>query len=250
MPLQIVVPMAGDGVRFRDAGYEIPKPLLPVGGVPMVVRTVHDLPAAERVVLLVRRDHIDEHAIDHQIRRYLPNARIVEVESLTAGQAATVRLAADELVRDWPVIVASCDNTHVYAPSTHAKLMAQAELEALVWTYRGHPGVAIAPKQYGYVRVDGNRAVEVRCKQVVSENPMKDHMVTGTFTFRNAGRMIDAIDQLIARAQKVVGEYYMDVVPNLLIEDGYRVEVFEVEDYVGWGTPNDYETFCSRGKRN
>ena len=42
--MQIVVPMAGSGRRFSDAGYKLPKPLLPVAGVPMVVQAVRDLP--------------------------------------------------------------------------------------------------------------------------------------------------------------------------------------------------------------
>ena len=28
-----------------------------------------------------------------------------------------------------------------------------------------------------------------------------------------------------------------------LLELGYKVKVFEVEDYICWGTPDDYETF-------
>ena len=28
-----------------------------------------------------------------------------------------------------------------------------------------------------------------------------------------------------------------------LINLGYKVKVFEIEDYICWGTPNDYETF-------
>ena len=49
--MQIIVPMAGLGQRFVDAGYTVPKPLIPVGGLPMVVRVVNDLPrgGADRV---------------------------------------------------------------------------------------------------------------------------------------------------------------------------------------------------------
>ena len=34
--LNIVLPMAGRGTRFSDAGYTVPKPLIPIHGVPMV----------------------------------------------------------------------------------------------------------------------------------------------------------------------------------------------------------------------
>ena len=34
--LNIVLPMAGRGSRFANAGYTLPKPLIPVHGVPMI----------------------------------------------------------------------------------------------------------------------------------------------------------------------------------------------------------------------
>lgn len=243
MGLQIVVPMAGEGRRFQDAGYTTPKPLIPVCGTPMVVRAVRDLPEAERVILLVRREHLERDAFDRELLRLLPEARIVVVEELTEGQACTVRLAADELDPDWPVIVAACDNTHLYDAAQHDAAIEQNDVDALIWTCRGHHSVAISPQQYGYVRVDGNRVTEVRCKQTISDTPSRDHVVTGFFTFRRAGQMIDAIDRLVASDQRVNGEFYMDVVPNLLVADGRRVEVFEVQKYICWGTPADYEDF-------
>ena len=33
--IQVVIPMAGRGMRFSEAGYKIPKPLLPIHGQPM-----------------------------------------------------------------------------------------------------------------------------------------------------------------------------------------------------------------------
>jgi len=240
--------MAGEGRRFLEAGYSLPKPMIPISGTPMVVRAVRDLPAAERVIFLVRRDHIQQYDLDEQLRRHFPDARIVVVETSTEGQACTVRLAAEELVPDWPVIVAACDNTHLYDRSQHAKLIEQDDVDALVWTCRGHPGVSLSPLQYGYVQVEGRKAVEIKCKQTISNTPSKDHMVTGFFTFRYAQQMIDAIDHLVASDERVRGEFYMDVVPNLLLAEGCCVEVFEVEKYIGWGTPADYEDFQKLGR--
>jgi len=33
------------------------------------------------------------------------------------------------------------------------------------------------------------------------------------------------------------------VVPNLLVAEGHGVRVFEVDKYVGWGTPRDLDDF-------
>ncbi len=243
MGIQIVVPMAGEGRRFVEGGYTVPKPLVPVAGLPMVVRAVRDLPAAERIVFLVRAEHLRTHAIDRVLRSHLPEARIVVVERLTEGQACTVRLAAEALEPDLPVIVAACDNTHVYDREKLERQMADSSVECLIWTYRGDARVLVAPEQHGWVRVEGDRVLEVSCKRPISPHPLNDHTVSGFFSFRSARRMIEAIDRMVAAEVRVNGEFYMDTVPNLLVSEGRACRVFEVEKYIGWGTPRDLEDF-------
>ena len=242
--VQIVVPMAGDGQRFRDAHYETPKPLIPVAGLPMVVRAVRDLPPAGRVVFVVRDEHLRRHGIDRRLRRFFPDCRIVTVEGLTEGQACTVRLAANHLDLNRPVIVAACDNTHVYDRVALARRMNDPAVDGLVWTYRGEPRPALVAEQYGWVRVDGQRVTDVSCKVPISDSPLEDHVVSGFFSFRRAGEMVEAIDRMVADDIRTRGEFYMDCVPNVMIGRGMHVEVFEVDKYIGWGTPGDLEDFC------
>jgi len=243
MPLQIVVPMAGEGRRFVDAGYTIPKPLVAVSGVPMVVRAVRDLPSAERVVFVVQAKHVRRHQVDRILRDYLPHARVVTVEGLTTGQAVTVLHAAELLVPDEPVIVAACDNTHLYDREALQARMADPAVGCLVWTYRNDPRVLVNPRQHGWVRVDGRRVLEVSCKKPLSDAPLADHAVSGFFSFRTARLMIESIDRMVQTGLRVNEEFYLDVVPNLLVADGERVEVFEVEKYIGWGTPADLDDY-------
>jgi hypothetical protein len=209
----------------------------------MVVRAAGDLPAADRVVFVVRAEHVRGFGMDRELRRHFPGCRVVTVEGVTEGQACTVRLAADALAPDWPVIVAACDNTHVYDRARLARLMADPAIECLVWTYRGDTRVLAAPEQHGWVRTRGDRVLEVSCKRPISDAPLADHVVSGFFSFRTAAGMIAAIDRMVAAGVRVRGEFYMDTVPNLLVDEGRDVRVFEVRKYIGWGTPRDLDDF-------
>ena len=44
--LNIVIPMAGAGSRFADAGYKDPKPLIPIHGRPMIQVVIENLTPA------------------------------------------------------------------------------------------------------------------------------------------------------------------------------------------------------------
>jgi hypothetical protein len=208
-----------------------------------VVRAVRDLPAADRVVFVVRWEHVQQHQIDEHLKRHVPGCHVVTVKGPTEGQACTVRLAAEALHLGWPVIVAACDNTHVYDRAKLARLMADPAVECLIWTYRGDTRVLAAPEEHGWVRTRDDRVLDVSCKQPISGSPLEDHVVSGFFSFRTARRMLDTIDRMVRADVRVRGEFYMDTVPNLLVAEGCDVRVFEVQKYVGWGTPRDLEDF-------
>lgn len=241
--MQIVVPMAGLGQRFADAGYRLPKPLIPVGGLPMVVRVVKNLPPAERTVFICHPDHLRDFPLRQELQRHIPGAVLVVAPGLTAGQACSTRLAVDSLDPDQPVLVAACDSTQIYDANRWHELTADATTDAVVWTFRNDPRVLIRPEAWGWVRSDGDVVREVSVKQTISSAPLQDRAVTGTFWFRSARLMAEGIDALVASNRRVNNEFYMDSVPNVLLPMGRTVRAFDVDKYIGWGTPDDYEDY-------
>lgn len=240
--MQVVIPMAGLGQRFREAGYATPKPLIPVAGIPMVVRVIRDLPPASRIICIVHPQHIAEYAIDRRLRDEVPGCEVVVAPGTTAGQACSVALAGPRLNLHESVCVAACDNTHRFESDRLARATANAP-DCLVWTYRGYPRVVENPHWYGWVRVDDERVREVSVKCPISALPLNDHVVSGTFWFRSAELLMQAIADLIASGKRVNGEFYLDAVADLLARRGSDVRVFEVDEYIGWGTPGDLEAF-------
>ncbi len=241
--LQIIVPMAGAGRRFADAGYNLPKPLIPVSGLPMVVRAVQNLPPADRLIFLVQAVHVAEFGIDRTLRTHFPDCRLVVIDRLTEGQACTVRLAAPEMDPAMPVIVAACDCTHLYNADRLTQLSADPATDALLWTYRGDPRAQLNPNHYGWVRTAGDVVQEVSCKLPVSNHPIDDPVLSGYFSFRTGQLMVDGIDALIQAGCRVNGEFYMDLVANVLIAAGRRVRLFEVDKYIGWGRPEELDEY-------
>ena len=105
------------------------------------------------MIFLARTEHLEKFPLLEELRRHVPGCEVVAVGELTAGQACTVRLAAEYLNKDWPVIVAACDNTHLYDRQRLAAAMADPAVECLIWTYCNDTRVLANPAHHGWVEV-------------------------------------------------------------------------------------------------
>jgi hypothetical protein len=209
----------------------------------MVVRVVQNLPPADRAVFVVHPDHAAAYPVERVLRQHVPGAVVVVAPGLTAGQACSVQLAYDHLDPDDAVLVAACDSTQIYDPAKHAALAADPAIDAIIWAFRGDPRVLVKPEWYGWVKEDAGRVTGVSVKKPISPTPLKDAVVSGTFWFRTARLMAVGIDALVAADRRVNNEFYLDSVPDVLAAAGRRVAVFEMDKYIGWGTPDDLEDY-------
>jgi dTDP-glucose pyrophosphorylase len=239
-----LIPMAGAGQRFVDAGYKIPKPLIEVGNKPMIVRAARSLPSCDKWVFVCRDFHIRDAKIDESLQAHFPRAKVVSVDHLTEGQACTCMLAADFIDDEDFLNIGACDNAMAWKAQDLQKLLDDDSVDAWIWTFRNNPAVLQNPKAYGWVDVDADNLVRrVSVKIPLSDNPMQDHAVIGAFSFRRFGDFRRSVDTMIASNRRINNEFYVDEVMNLAVEAGLKVRVFEVDRYICWGTPRDLETY-------
>lgn len=97
---------------------------------------------------------------------------------------------------------------------------------------------------YAWLKVNSKDYVEhVSCKKFIYEDPLKTHAIIGTMYFRKAKYFIDGLKKNYEENIRTNGEFYVDDVLNQNIKEGLKVKVFEVKNYICWGTPNDYMTY-------
>ena len=241
-----LVPMAGAGRRFQEAGYTVPKPFVPVDGAPMVVQAVRAYPAAARWVFVAQQSHLAVGGFADTVRRQYPSCTIVSVDGLTAGQASTCQLAEPHVPPEAPLFIGACDHSMVWDPARFVALAGGARYDALIWTFQGHAGVRRHPQMYSYVEVapDGVTALRVSTKVPLSDRPDRDHAVVGAFWFRRAKAFFDAVRHLMAMTpERPGGEWYVDTCLNAAIALGMTVGVFQIDRYIGWGTPDELKTY-------
>ena len=240
----LLIPLAGAGQRFVDAGFKDPKPLIKVSGIPMIAQAARAMPKTDKQIFVCRDEHLKNYPLKDSIKSFYPHSEIVSVNRLTDGQASTCLLGEPFIDKAQELHIGACDNSMVYDSASFDKVFSDPETDAVIWTFRGNPTVTFNPKMYGWVKTDERgRAVKVSCKVPVSATPINDFAVVGAFSFKQAGMFFDAAKEMITANRRVNNEFYVDECMNLLIEAGLNVRVFEVEHYICWGTPNDLMTF-------
>ena len=236
------IPMAGLGSRFQKAGYVIPKPLINVSGKPMVIQALDCLPSAKQNILVMQSTHEDQYKLSKQLSKFSQKLKFKYVNEVTNGQATTCYMGLDGLDKDSSMLIGACDNGMIINVDKFNELRQEADV--IVFTFKNHIAVANNPNMYGYVVVDSNDNVEkVLVKKIISNNPLQDHAIVGTFYFKTIDFFNKAYNKLIYDKEMVNGEYYVDSLVNKSVELGLKVKIFLVDEYLCWGTPNDYETF-------
>ena len=74
-------------------------------------------------------------------------------------------------------------------------------------------------------------------KETISENPSSDPLVIGTFWYRRALDFKLAARNLIDNNIRVNDEHYVGTSINYLIEQGKKIIIFEVEQWISFGDP-------------
>ena len=242
--IQLVIPMAGEGKRFVERGYAIPKPLLPVAGRPMFELVVRNLVTSDvgSVVVACRGEWDIRIQADRLSEELAIPVSIVEVHGTTDGPAGTVELAAPHLRMNEPVVVANSDQ------------FVQGDLAAFYASIgQTYPGVVLAMEdddpKWSYVRVnDEGLAEEIREKVLIS------HLATvGIYGFASAELMLQAFADMRAREDTTNGEYYVAPAYRYLFERRLPVKVINlcpIGDVMhGLGIPDDYTAFLELVER-
>ena len=248
---KVLIPMAGAGQRFAEAGYQVHKPAIMTidrfdgHQKPMVVCATKDLPGVRKDgsnVIYVDRTFHREDGVEDAIRQYYEKAQFITIDHLTQGQACTCMLAENYLNPKEPLLIAGCDNGMDIDVAAFQELT--RDCDCIVFTYRHNEAVLSNPNAYGWMITDQEGNITgTSIKKAISDTPMEDPAVVATFWFREAGIFLEATEKMIREDDRIRGEFYVDQTVKHVLDLHYRAKIFDIDRYVGWGTPADYEGY-------
>ena len=236
--LNVLIPMAGAGSRFQQAGYTFPKPLIDVEGKPMIQVIVDNLNIEATYIYVVQKEHREKYNLDTLLNLITPNCKIVEVDGITEGAACTTLLAKEFIDNKQPLVMANSDQFVEWDSNEFMYKMIEQKVDGGILTFKAtHPKWSFAKvDEYGYVT------------EVAEKNPISDIATVGVYYWAKGSDYVKYAEQMIEKNIRTNNEFYTCPTFNEAIAAGKKIKTFNIDKMWGLGTPEDLTYYLENHK--
>lgn len=236
--LNVLIPMAGAGSRFEQAGYTFPKPLIEVKGKPMIQVVVENLNIKANYIYVVQKTHREKYNLDTLLNLITPGCKIVETEGVTEGAACTALLTKEHINSENPLFFANSDQFVEWDSNEFMYKMNETDVDGGIVSFRAtHP-------KWSFAKVDENGLVT----EVAEKNPISDIATVGYYYWKHGSDFVKYAEQMIKNNIRVNNEFYVCPVFNQAIADGKQIRTFDIPKMWGLGTPEDLNYYLENKK--
>ncbi|MBP0612197.1 NTP transferase domain-containing protein [Chryseobacterium sp. cx-311] len=226
--MKIIVPMAGRGSRLRPHTLTVPKPLIPIGGKPIVQRLVED-------IAKVAGEEIDEIAFiigDFgpaveasllKIAETLGAKGSIYTQDQPLGTAHAIKCAEASMQGD--VVVAFADTLF------RADFNLDKNSDGVIWVKSVED-----PSAFGVVKLDDQGYITDFVEK--PEEFVSDLAIIGIYYFKSAEKLLDEINYIMSNDIMQGGEYQLTTALENLRQKGAKFSLGKVDDWMDCGNKN------------
>lgn len=239
--INIVIPMAGAGSRFKEAGYTFPKPLIDINGKPMIQFVIENLKPScpYEFIFICKKEHYEKYSLYEIFNNLVgrENYECVQLNSLTQGAVCTVLTAINYVDNENDLLIANSDQLIDIDINDYINFSRKSGVDGTIMTFEAsHP-------KWSYARLDkDNNVMEVAEKRVISNKA-----TVGIYYFKEGKRFVEAANAMIEKDIRVNNEFYVCPVYNEMILRGGKIKIWDIkqEQMHGLGTPEDFNKYLN-----
>lgn len=239
---KVLIPMAGAGSRFQQAGYTFPKPLIEVGDSkkPMIQVVVENLNIDAEFIFIVQEDHCKKYNLEQLLKLITPNCKIVKINGVTEGAACTALLAKEYINTDDHLLIANSDQYVKWDSNDFYYNMIESNVDGGILTFKAtHP-------KWSFAKLGSDGFVT----EVAEKNPISDQATVGIYYYNKGSEFVKYTEQMISNNVRTGPnqEFYVCPVYNQYIQDNKKIKIYEIpsESMHGMGIPEDLEIFTNK----
>ena len=237
--LNIVIPMAGAGSRFKAEGYDLPKPFIDINGKMMIEHVLDGVnyPNAHYTLIIQKQFEEDnKEQLEKLSKSY--HVAFISVEKLTQGACCTALASHEVINNNLPVIFADSDNIfNNKAFQSFVNDCLERKLDGSLLTFNTDK------ECFSYAQTDENGVViKTREKEVIS-----NHAITGVYMFTRGSDFVKCAIDMMIYGDKAKNEFYMSNVYNYAVQKGLCVGIYDISttDWNCVGTPQQLKEYIN-----
>ncbi len=240
--MNILIPMGGRGQRFKNAGYNITKPLIQVNGKPMIQRVIENLNIDGKYIFLVSKEDNNNHNLEKLLPKFCGKNEcqiILEDPNNRRGAAAACLLAEVEINTEEELIISNSDQLINWNPINFIGFMHEKNANGGIITFKAND-----PK-WSFAKLECSSDLII---EVAEKNPISNNATVGIYWFKSGKLFVDAVKSMIDKNIKINGEYYTCPVYNEIIKSHGKIYNYEISKMHPLGTPEDLEFYLKEHK--
>ena len=223
--MKVIVPMAGRGSRLRPHTLTVPKPLIPVGGKPIVHRLVEDIAEVctekiEEIAFVIGDfgSEVEKELIS--VAEKLGAKGSIYYQDKPLGTAHAV-LCAKEVI-DGPVVIAFADTLF------KADFKLNSEVDGILWVKQIED-----PSSFGVVKLDNDGSIVDFIEK--PDEFVSDLAMIGIYYVKDGNALKNELEYLIENDIQKGGEYQLPDAFRRLTESGSKLVPGKVIDWLDCG---------------
>lgn len=229
--MDIIIPASGNGIRFRDAGFECSKPFISVGEEMIIEHVISSFPAHLGKTVIFTQEQIKNHS--SEIKKIESLVDIKSVNSVTDGPLRTIVSGArDLLYLDTPILIANCDMA-VNLSILDIKGLMETVDAVLVSFHEENRKI----NHWSFIQEHRGRVLKVAEKERIS-----DIASLGLYSFRSSGAFLEYAERTFKEGTKFNNEWYVSCIyKEFLIDNSACILNVDKSKQISLGTP--YEVY-------
>lgn len=228
----LLLPIAGEAQRFKDAGYNAPKPLIMAKDRHIIDWAMESIKIDEcNIIFVVRSEHIYTFSIDEVLKQKFGNdIKIVTVQQRTEGAVSTCLLAKDYIDNELPLIIYTPDVC--FSPQFDPSNI-DTNLDGLLLTFKANSPA------HSYLAINENGLVT----KTVEKEVISTDAAVGVYYYKKGSDFVKYAESMIEQNIRTKNEFYICPMYNLLIQNGLKIGYHQTEKMHVLGTPDELEFF-------
>ncbi len=241
--MNIVIPMAGLGQRFKLEGFTDEKPLIDLMGKTLIEHSIESLKIEGNFIFVTRKytDVESNRKLSEILKRLKPNSIEIQLENYTSGAIETALAASNHIDNDEDLIITNCDQRLEWDSEEFLNFIKEDDIDGCVVTFDSDN-----PKNsFASIGEDGF-VIEFVEKKAISRNAL-----TGLHYWKKGSDFVESANQLFNTFKSAgKAECYISESYNFLIKKNKKIKCYEIHnnEFIALGTPYDLSVFQAKIK--